>query len=700
MLAGSDQTTHIDQASGVSIARPYNERATAKFTMKHGYSVAKIDPVYLYARDGVTPIFGGLVFRRNTVGYGHLTMLAIEAVDWSVYGSWRDITLSYLVEGEPSPPVSLKTVLTAIVAVLAALGVTLDPAQVDGPMVVAFDWDHKPISEALRDLSTETGYSVHWSPTKVLSMALPGSVSAPVAITDGALNAQSMGWDDSLENYATRVHLLCGPSGVGETWESWMGDGATDSWVTTMKATKPDPTYVREETTVGGVTTIANRTVTTKTVFNIKSSSESPAAVAITSSSVAAQTEILFGAVHGLEAGDTMVVAGHAGSTPSLNGTHVVAAKLSPTRVLLNVAVTVGGTGGTGQHTITTITTTADHNFSVGDTLKIAGDTSTPPLNGTHVAGAVSGDTVAIVALVTTAGGQTGTITESAADYLWVRATHTLSVDNGTIPAANQIITLFFMAKFPFRVTAESGASPAVVHWETAPEIVTKDVGQARAEGILAAMYQDPVNVDMTTQVDGFEPGQALPVSSVIRGIDLDALITSVDVALISDGYWEYTIKASGIDASTVATYQGSPLDYFREIGGGSSGATLSGASGGTTVVQALTSPYPLGGSLMESVPADDWANVKNPEPFLAKSTFSARVRVTMRAVTVDVGVTARLATADGTTVAGTSSKVIDTVERVVRFNVVLIAGKEYFLQHVIDTPGEEPFCKGTLENL
>jgi hypothetical protein len=70
-------------------------------------------------------------------------------------------------------------------------------------------------------------------------------------------------------------------------------------------------------------------------------------AVAVTSSSVADASVITCGADHHLPTGmSTVVIAGHTGSTPSLNGTHV-ATKIDATTFSIPVTASVGGTGGT-----------------------------------------------------------------------------------------------------------------------------------------------------------------------------------------------------------------------------------------------------------------------------------------------------------------------------------------------------------------
>jgi len=70
--------------------------------------------------------------------------------------------------------------------------------------------------------------------------------------------------------------------------------------------------------------------------------------VVVSTSSVANPSVIATATPHGLDSGDTVTIAGHAGSTPSINGDHV-ATVLTPTTFTIPVNVTVGGTGGTAR---------------------------------------------------------------------------------------------------------------------------------------------------------------------------------------------------------------------------------------------------------------------------------------------------------------------------------------------------------------
>lgn len=70
------------------------------------------------------------------------------------------------------------------------------------------------------------------------------------------------------------------------------------------------------------------------------------ASVGITSSSVANPSQVTCAADHNLVTNDTVVIANHTGSTPTINGTRVVT-KVNASIVSVPINVTIGGTGGT-----------------------------------------------------------------------------------------------------------------------------------------------------------------------------------------------------------------------------------------------------------------------------------------------------------------------------------------------------------------
>ncbi len=88
--------------------------------------------------------------------------------------------------------------------------------------------------------------------------------------------------------------------------------------------------------------------------------SGAPGTTNITSNSVANPTVVLTASAHNLTTGDSVVIAGNTGSTPSINGTYT-ATVTDGTHFTIPVNVTVGGSGGTVTrvHQIWTFTPTA-----------------------------------------------------------------------------------------------------------------------------------------------------------------------------------------------------------------------------------------------------------------------------------------------------------------------------------------------------
>lgn len=86
----------------------------------------------------------------------------------------------------------------------------------------------------------------------------------------------------------------------------------------------------------------------------VKRKALTPVAATVATSSVAAASVLTTSAPHLLVTGDQVVIAGHTGSTPAVNGTYIVTV-LSPTTFSIPLAVTVAGTGGTATPGFQTI---------------------------------------------------------------------------------------------------------------------------------------------------------------------------------------------------------------------------------------------------------------------------------------------------------------------------------------------------------
>src|SRR5690606_25172732 len=81
------------------------------------------DEVVVYAKDGTTPIFGGLVL--NTRVYGEtidINRVKIDVSGWERYFGWCSFTLAY------SAPVSLEDVLDDMMSTLSAYGFSYTPS--------------------------------------------------------------------------------------------------------------------------------------------------------------------------------------------------------------------------------------------------------------------------------------------------------------------------------------------------------------------------------------------------------------------------------------------------------------------------------------------------------------------------------------------------------------------------------------------
>jgi hypothetical protein len=151
--------------------------------------------------------------------------------------------------------------------------------------------------------------SIKWKPeNEVFFSALAGSLNVP--------------FEFSPRGTAIGNTRLSGAVNVG----GWAGPGgsASGSWDATI--------------TLAVATNVLVETIPTP-----------PASKTITSSSVADPTLITTSTAHALAVGSVVVIAGHTGATPALNGAQVVTAIPSSTTFNIPVSVTVGGTGGTVQ---------------------------------------------------------------------------------------------------------------------------------------------------------------------------------------------------------------------------------------------------------------------------------------------------------------------------------------------------------------
>ena len=255
----------------------------------------------------------------------------------------------------------------------------------------------------------------------------------------------------------------------------------------------------------------------------------------------------------------------------------------------------------------------------------------------------------------------------------------TISIGTGVRPPNGTVLNFNYTAIYPFTVFATSGASPVIEQQFVDEAQLLLAPAQLEVNGLLAKLNQAGLrDVTIVTFVTGFMPSQALTCTLTSREFSAATLgISQVDAVFTEfqdPGHfwtsgptvrlWRYTIAAT----ETLA-YQGSYLDQARQLfAGGGSGATVlgsSGGGGGTIVVPAT--PVYMGGSYVQSVTNPSGSPrgslIQNAVPYVAKATFTGRLRVNLKARDAGVGVQAIITdlTTDVATSIVTSQTFTDT---------------------------------------
>jgi len=215
-----------------------NGRSTAAFTItsKDGTYTTPIDADVVISEDG-TPIFGGRIDRPTIHGVPSGLTAAVEsdvnAADYSVFADWR------FVKTETDIPVgSLKTFLQYVVDnYLDDYGVTLDPAQVDGPTLPVLSANYTKLSDMLNQVMTLTGsagqpFAWKISPSKVFGAYQPSLTAAPFNISDNTPDevVGDIQVEYNRDNYANRVIITVPPKSEVGRVETFIGDGVTTTF--------------------------------------------------------------------------------------------------------------------------------------------------------------------------------------------------------------------------------------------------------------------------------------------------------------------------------------------------------------------------------------------------------------------------------------------------------------------------------------
>jgi hypothetical protein len=572
MIAGEDVTIEVSDAD---LELGLNRQATGSLQIGDGYIPARAADVLIYRRDGVTPIFGGLVLVRSIDGMtpsSPANKAALDLVDYSVF--FEDADPISIVTTAPQ---YLEDLIAEIVAqALAIYGITYDAAPT-GQTVPPIAWVAITVPDAFKRINDATGVVITVDPIKGLKVFVPLDSPAPATITDANLNSFDLKWRDPSGLPKNTVDLTCGPTGNGIATQQWESDGYESSWEVDIQAvigdafparranaylSPVDATNFSDGDTIGaGASTYTFRTALVGDVAG----------------------EVLIGAtvidsIGNLNA--AINLAGGGNYAPSTAANADVSSFLRYPDQLTVEALVAGAAGNA-------ITVTSSHEaiaFWYGEggiprgTLQLGSD-------ATGAAGWTQGYIL-----------ENGTVARSlgppgdpTAFYFWdvTDGRGTVSLGNGTQPPQYTTLELKYLAVFPFHARVPASLPPGTAprtFREDHPEIIEYAAGIALATQILIRESSDRRELEVFTDVEGFLPGQALEVDTTYRGgIDATFLVATVRIKLVNAELWEYSATCQQTDE-----YAGSYVDQWKALtsGGGGGAAAQPGTldTGGATI--------------------------------------------------------------------------------------------------------------------
>jgi hypothetical protein len=269
-----------------------------------------------------------------------------------------------------------------------------------------------------------------------------------------------------------------------------------------------------------------------------------------------------------------------------------------------------------------------------------------------------------------------------------------------SMAAGDAFTTDGFLGVYPFPIQKTTGGSPPREYRVTRPDVTDFGAADEYMTQLLASLDRATARVlDVETDEDGFDAGQAMTVSTSERGgVSGSFLVGAVDVRLVLEDYWRYSFKATeGLEPQ--ASYQ----ERTRQALGGTSntgGAIAAIPPGGGGTVTAVPWAY-LGGArnTAETIAsAGTYEPVPQAVEYVAPATYSGRVRAQIRAGSAGHTVTARLRNVTDSATAGTSSGVLGVTMTEVTFVVSIVAGKRYRLELSADTSGARAYGIGSVE--
>jgi hypothetical protein len=232
-IAGVPQTF---RAGTLQISKTANGRATANFQVDStaGTYRPAIDAQVIFTLDGDV-IFAGLAQRpeeagQTGTGFKPGIVTTLNAVDYNAYSERR------LVNGV-MPAGTLKSLVQIVADYLNTFGVTLNPAQIDGPTLPELIHEYLEATEVLNELATlasdAAGTPFVWSidENKVLTMGLTTSTAAPFDIVTVGDTTPHVVGDITVitdrSHYANVVIVLVPTLVETDRTETFTGDGST-----------------------------------------------------------------------------------------------------------------------------------------------------------------------------------------------------------------------------------------------------------------------------------------------------------------------------------------------------------------------------------------------------------------------------------------------------------------------------------------
>lgn len=199
---------------------PISARQTLSFDLFSPSPRPQIEQDVILWVDGL-PLFGGIVYDADEIGRGD---------DRDVVCKVRAGNYAVLADGPMlnglCPQQTLKERLQLIRdRQLVLIGVTINPAQPDGPILPATAYPWKKLREVLDDLSTQTGYFWEVNPQKQLGMFPGGSRAAPFALDESNILADGIQQKRTRANYINRVWVLFGSGSASDVTYKTKGNG-------------------------------------------------------------------------------------------------------------------------------------------------------------------------------------------------------------------------------------------------------------------------------------------------------------------------------------------------------------------------------------------------------------------------------------------------------------------------------------------